>query len=471
MNVAIILTVSEYLKPENNLPASKKDGDIIYTLLEGTSKYENILFLNKNEKSSLIKEKLSNFFIQNKINEIDELFFYYSGHGEFSNDEFYYLLSDYDYKKKNQTTLQNNEIDDLIKTLSPNLVVKVIDACQSGTTYIKEQDVISKYFNESKKSFNKCYFLNSSLSNQYSYQDDNLSFFTHSFIQSIKEHPSNEIRYKDVIDFILDDFHDNNIQTPFFVLQAELTEKFCSISDDLRKNISEIILTKNSILNKTETPKSIYEIVKEDSENYATKEGAINSIDFCKSKFDNLILDTEINNLFELNILFIENQNTITGVKTIGRWLKENKNDFFAKPYYTEVYDDDGNDRLIIDGYTQLIDIPYNAISIEIKSKFPNIKSYQSNIALLVSKKQLTFFYNILDYKEIDWDNKELITENLKWTYANSKITQNDSIQNRINTLWSFVNDKIKTDINIQFGLQNEEDNEDKKEIENSKSA
>src|SRR5689334_5494665 len=124
MNVAIILAVSNYTNPGNNLPASKKDGDVIHGILQATKKYDKILMVNNSESSSKTKELLSNFFVECKGFKIDELFFYYSGHGEFSSDEFYYLLSDFDNKKKNQTSLQNNEIDDLIRTLNPQIVIK-----------------------------------------------------------------------------------------------------------------------------------------------------------------------------------------------------------------------------------------------------------------------------------------------------------------------------------------------------------
>jgi hypothetical protein len=123
MNIAIILAVSNYTNAANYLPASKKDGEVIHAILTETKKYDKILTINNSESSARTKELLSNLFVECKGIKIDELFFYYSGHGEFSNDEFYYLLSDFDHKKKNQTSLQNNEIDDLIRTLNPQIVI------------------------------------------------------------------------------------------------------------------------------------------------------------------------------------------------------------------------------------------------------------------------------------------------------------------------------------------------------------
>jgi hypothetical protein len=375
MNLAIVIAVSKYSNPTNNLPASEKDGEIISNILLHSKKYEEIITINDNESSLKSKALLSNFFSKHKGEKINELFFYYSGHGEFMNDEFYYLLSDFDRKRMNQSSLQNSEVDDLIRNLNPEIVIKVIDACQSGTNYIKESDVLNKYFNATKKGFNKCYFLNSSLSNQSSYQDENLSFFTHSFVQSLKDHPSSEIRYKDIIDYILDDFQDNPDQTPFFVIQAELTEKFCVFNEELKQFLEDF----NSPLNrehedKKSTP-SLLEIIQSNAKEFIDKEGAIRSIAYLQNQFDNIKLEKEIKDLYCLEINFISDNNSLPGIHAIGKWLKENKNDFFAKPKYEEIMDFDGELTRTLIGYDLgITDIPYKAISINILSQYPNLK-------------------------------------------------------------------------------------------------
>ena len=464
MNIAIVLAVSKYTNPSNNLPASKKDGDVISGVLSATGKFDKILTINNNESSSEIKEKLSNFFIENKGVKIEELFFYYSGHGEFSNDEFYYLLSDFDSKRKHQTTLQNNEVDDLIRTLNPTIVVKVIDACQSGTSYIKESDVLTKYFNETKKGFNKCYFLNSSLGDQSSYQDDNLSFFTHSFIESLKGHPSSEIRYKDIIDFILDDFHGNEEQTPFYVIQAELTEKFCAFNDNLKKYLVDYQEVKKTSAKEDKKNPTLLEIIKNNAKDYVDKDGALKAMEYCKQQFEKLELDSEISDLFNMEIRFVLDHQTIPGVRTIGTWLKDNNNEFFASPKYEEEFFEEYDivPRMVLTGYKFLIeDAPFSAVRIEITSKFPNLKSYQCNVALLISKKEISFFYTVLNYLEDGWETKKLNLEKIKWTYNNSKIASEESMLRGLKGVYESINDRIKLDINNQFGLKNESEQDD----------
>lgn len=44
MNLAIILSVSEYTDSMNNLPGCKKDADCINNIITKTSKFDEILF-------------------------------------------------------------------------------------------------------------------------------------------------------------------------------------------------------------------------------------------------------------------------------------------------------------------------------------------------------------------------------------------------------------------------------------------
>lgn len=452
MNIAIIIGVSNYVDSKNNLPGCKNDADAINLIIKKTEKFENILFINDNLQSAKIKEQLTNFISENKGKSIEELFFYYTGHGEFQNDEFYYILSDFDTKKRNQTSLQNGEIDDLFRTLNPELVIKIIDACQSGTTYIKESNVLSKYFIDTKKGFRKCYFLNSSLNNQSSYQDKNISFFTASFIKSLKEHSTNEIRYKDIIDVISDEFSSNNDQTPFFVIQADLTEKFCTFPKELK----EYLLTFNAKELPDTTPKdkplTLSEIVKLKAKEYIDKEGALKSIDIIKREIELLKLNADISELFQIDIEFLEENKTIPQLKVIGTWLTKNENDFFAKVVYEERMDyETGEEYTTMTGFDLKFETPFKGIKLEINSLFPNITSYQVNIVFLISRIHLRFFYFITNYIEESFDNKSLNIKGIKWFTDEVKISAEAEIQEAVRTLTSTIEDRIRKDIEAKY--------------------
>ena len=455
MNIAIIIAVSNYANKSNNLPGCKNDAEAINQILKKTEKYDDILYLNNNETSAKTKELLSNFILKCKGNVINELFLYYSGHGEFSNEEFHYILSDFDSKKKNQTSLQNGEIDDLIRTLSPELVIKVIDACQSGTTYIKEGNVLNKYFNDSKKGFNKCYFLNSSLNNQSSFQNEHLSFFTFSFIKALKEHKTKEIRYKDIIDVISDEFTENHDQTPFFVIQADLTEKFCSFSNELKEYLASLSVPSTTDEETKETVFTLSDLVKKDAKEYVDKQGALNAIEFVNDKIKSISLSNELTELFNLDIIFHQDYKLIPHTKVIGKWLTDNKHDYFTKLVYEDKIDyENGEEYTTMTGFDLKFETPFKAISIDVNALFPNLTSYQCNIVFLISKKLITFFYFVTNYIDESWENKNLNSKGIKWLYTERKISDNSEIASGIELIKKKIESTIREELNTKFSTQ-----------------
>lgn len=48
--------------------------------------------------------------------EVEEIFFYVTGHGQFYDNEFYYLLSDFDKTKRKKTSLENTELDQMFRS-------------------------------------------------------------------------------------------------------------------------------------------------------------------------------------------------------------------------------------------------------------------------------------------------------------------------------------------------------------------
>tara|TARA_R110002110_G_scaffold407491_1_gene628410 strand:+ start:1565 stop:1960 length:396 start_codon:yes stop_codon:yes gene_type:complete len=125
------------------------------------------------------KKKISGFIRKNQSQDIEEVFIYYTGHGAKSGDDFLYLFSDFDSSKMEQTSLRNSEFDSMVKSLNPGLTVKMVDACQAGTEYIKSsQDLQVIFEKSSSESFNKTYFLFSSSNSEGSIALHDYSVFT-----------------------------------------------------------------------------------------------------------------------------------------------------------------------------------------------------------------------------------------------------------------------------------------------------
>jgi len=376
------------------------------------------------------------------------------------NDEFYFILSDFDAKKRNQTSLQNKEIDDLIRTLSPSIVIKVIDACQSGTLYVKEVGLVNKYFQESKKEFKKCYFMNSSLTSQSSFANDKISFFTASFVNAIKEHKTSDIRYKDIIDVIADDFSMNQEQTPFFIIQADLTEKFCTIEQQLKDYVTE---TLNFELDSAEgkTIMSLSDLVKLDALNYIDKDGAVKALKSIQNKINTFTLNEPLKDLYEVKINFLDNHRNITKLHVIVKWLKDNEHDYFATPITEERYDDIIGMYPVVIGFDLDIDVPFKVVSIDVMAKYPNILSYHSEITYFISKKSIRFFYFTTNYLDRNWNEKELETKSLKWFTGDYKIASESDIMKGVKQVLLSIQNKIESDLENKFKVEDKDDDDD----------
>ncbi len=154
MKIAILIGVDIYTSQLGNLPACKKDVKLIKEILEATGEFSEILFISDNCNSDYVKSTISNFVSEIKDEQIDEVFFYFTGHGDFYEQQFYYILSDYNTSKRKQTSLENSEVDNWLRNLNPKLTIKVVDACHSGTTYIKSQSAINEILEKSTSRFN-----------------------------------------------------------------------------------------------------------------------------------------------------------------------------------------------------------------------------------------------------------------------------------------------------------------------------
>ena len=230
MNIAIVIGVSKY--PGQEIIAQKKDAYRINQLLEATEKYENILCITEDTVAATVKAQIRSFLQSYDKQEIEEVFYYFSGHGIFEDQEFYMLCSDYEKSKRNTTSLQNSEIDSFIRVLEPKLTVKVIDACFSGYRYIKD-DSFASYGNiSSEKTLENVIFMASSHDDQKSQMMGETSYFTEKFIEgALSVTIGGKVLYRDIQGFIADEFGSMITQRPFFTTQGTGTEVFAEYTE------------------------------------------------------------------------------------------------------------------------------------------------------------------------------------------------------------------------------------------------
>jgi hypothetical protein len=440
MRIGILIGISEYQNC-NNLPGCDNDIKAINEVLSTSKEFDEIKVFSRNVKSNNLKSELSKLFAEWKGNDIEELFFYFSGHGSFINNEFYYILTDFEETQKRQTSLQNSEIDNMIKSIKPKMVTKVIDACQSGVSYIKgNTNIVEKYYSKTTDSFEKCYFLHSSMTSQFSYQNADLSDFTKSFLEAININNKPSIRYKDIIDYISDKFEKSAEQTPFFITQADHTESFLMSSKELQSVIAKYIVKEKIEIEVTKEDvvkyNSYIDRIKKDAQIYSTQGETQQLLNEIKDLIVETNLETEINELYEYKNSFSHHLRDLPKGILIARWLEDNPNDYFAKADYEKVsYQEEetraslfgtystrsrGNKlvtkyRNDLMGFEQSIDIPFKYITIDFSPIYPNLKQYALLITFVVSKKDIKIFYAFTNYAETDWSRRE-ISKNFKWS-------------------------------------------------------
>ena len=497
MKIACLLSVSKY-KTINELRSCENDIALMNSVLEATDEYDQILCIDGNQESSKIKQQLVSFFTQYKGQQIDQVLFYYTGHGDFDGKKFSYLLSDYDHSRKKQTAIENTELDNWIRLLNPALTVKIIDACHAGVQYIKDPDAFQKFLIQSTpKSFNSFYFLFSSLKEQYSYQDERMSAFTKCVVESISDFAGTEMRFKDVIDYVSDHFADNAKQTPFFITQATNTELFTAINPSLRERIRGLLSTYCPMpapSEKAETDHSITQrgsllnLVKADSEKYCSEDEVLDVLEHCQTYLAEKKCNDDTYGLYDIEIASLPSIGSeVPRIVDIGKWLSENENDYFAEPTYRQ---EDYNEEIqvpvkivessyfaVIQSMTSQYDIPkyetrtvkrsrnvikgfrltqetdLSAFRITAKPKFLNLSWNDCHVAFVFSKIEIRFFYLFSTFREQNWEKRNRQPEE-SWRTLVALLKDakavDDALQQIIETFENYIMESIKRKYLVQ---------------------
>lgn len=439
-NIAVVIGVSDY-DSLGELLGCKQDADIMCKLLLGTQKYDKILSISSKTKSYEVKDKLVDFLDKYRSETINELLFYFTGHGDFLNDEFYYLLSDYNNNQRKSSSLQNSEVDNLIRSLNPNITIKIVDACHSGVSYIKDANIFEKYLQ--KNTLNNCYFFFSSTTEQSSYQNKDMSFFTKSFVSAILSRNGIEIRYKDIMDYISDEFADNSNQTPFFVVQANYTEKFGLIPENIRKEISSTLQGLNPVKS-GKTPLVLK--AKQLAEKFCNQEDIIQLYNVIRETVSNYTFKSEIADLYTLTTEVFGDINNLPQIDTIGNWLEKKG----VEDYFVRLIIDDDNPFSSTKIDIELEDLPFKAIRIYAKANYQSIQSYTLFLFPIFSRTRLRLFSYTTNYLTKGW-NDEYLNAQASWKYKDFDLKPFSEVQNTIVEMLNLFDKYIATTLAAKF--------------------
>lgn len=241
MRLAIVCGIAHY-KYQTVLDACKNDAETLKTFLDATGAYSDICFLGPETTGADAKKLIAEFVQKHRTDSVDELLFYFSGHGDRIDDDFFYAMSDYKGDRRETTGLRNSELDSLIRNFSPELTIKIVDACYSGSTYIKADDDITPVIQKSAKDnlLKKLYFLYSSAADQASWAGTKFSHFTLALFQSLVDQ-NGPVRYRDLIAAVADEMSRSGAPTPTFVVQADNLETFVQMDVSLAELLNTAI--------------------------------------------------------------------------------------------------------------------------------------------------------------------------------------------------------------------------------------
>jgi uncharacterized caspase-like protein len=127
--------VSNYKDRNIRLKAPQKDAEAVARVLEqnGTTLYKNV------HVTLLTEEKAGKQGIENALNDLtiktkkeDTVVMFLSGHGDISEETFYYLPYDADITDYQQSCISISAISEFLKDLPANKVMLILDTCHSG---------------------------------------------------------------------------------------------------------------------------------------------------------------------------------------------------------------------------------------------------------------------------------------------------------------------------------------------------
>ena len=141
------------------------------------------------------------------------------------------------------------------------------------------------------------------------------------------------------MDFVSDQLESNKEQTPFFVVQADYTETFCSIRDSLRESLRALIpeISSNSSPSTDTGSKTLVELIREDARRYGSEDDAKESFQKIKEYLHSAQHPEVVNELFDLEVAQGSDYSELLDMSIIGKWLDDNTHNYFAEPCWEVV--------------------------------------------------------------------------------------------------------------------------------------
>ena len=487
-NVAIILGVSQYDSPAlDPLPGCDADVKALDSLLKESGKFSDILLVNCAGAYSSVKRQIGEFFRKHDSEPVDELLFYFSGHGDVIDDEFRFLLRDFDENKPNATSISNADLDEWARSIKPKLYCKIVDACRSAVSYIKEPDALRRIFEKNRESFQACCFFFSSQQDQKSFADKELSHFTRAIIESIVSYPEDSIGYNDLASALADHFRSNAEQTPYFVQQGNFTEVFLDISPRIRDLLGSVVDKKESEAESDQPERqtaSLEDRVRSDAQRYLTREEAVEFLDSLRDSLrKKRTFSGEAKGLYDCKLEELDDisDETLVGRTDIATWLSQRmESSFFAEveydSYYTDLFENELEDYEVrslriwagMEGawawtsrrlcrkkrrvyeFRLLETGSWKVLRLIAWPRFPNVPKWELQLSYVIGPTEVVVFGAIARFRRLGWDSYEA-TGRTDWTiegFSKEKMRETDIVER----LFDRFEQRLSEGITKRFG-------------------
>lgn len=490
LKIAIIIGNSEYDNSQNLL-ACDKDLFYINGILEASNEFHEILQI-KNEYSTVATDKIVAFIEKYRDKKIEQVFFYFTGHGYRNSEDFYYCLKNTSTKNIRTTSLSNKDIDGYLKSLKPNVATKIIDACYAGEQYIKEtneDNFLKLSQSQLENTFNEIYFMFSSKSDETSETNKRASAFTEIFLEAIfKQDQSNQILYKYLIDYLRDNGIERLNHTPYFVTQGTNLAYMFKNSEPIKDFLREHFIRESS---QTDDIKELdlLALIKAESLKYCSQEEGINRINQVFSTFEEYNFRSEIISIFDIEHTY--SKNIEYNQKSVGEWLlasqeknilakvnfgtiTESRKEYVKQPKkpsnsrnigftLANLFGEDEYKleevkvhKKVVEGIQYLIshDKFFLQITLKAKQEFESIQDYTGCFAILFSKKTLFLFHCFEKLSISSWNNYSS-PKCLNWK-VHSLSLKEPNIK-FLETLMREFEEFILEDIKLSLSLKHEE--------------
>jgi len=446
-NIAFVIGISDYRRLQR-LAASKADGLKIEALLKATGKYTDIKTVTDTTNANQLKDALRAFFASFKNDEIDEAFFYFSGHGNYNPalDEVLFCCSDYDDAKPGTTSISHTEIDDLLRLVSPNVAVKIIDACNSGAPYIKDSvDGFEHVLEKSVRSLKSFYSMASSKLDQSSYCDSDSSFFTAAFVLGALARNEGTVFYRDIQASVADAFVKRPSQTPHFVTQGTGLESFCLVTEEMRKLAARyktgVSASVPSGVNKS---RLLAEMIAKRDALFIKREEADDALQHASDSLASYaITDPVVREFYAINVEVGGSLESVPNVSQLARWAAENNwdKDYFltvkTEQFIREV-PDTSTQAILARGLARIGEPPkkvkkivvrpvsvnsthklaFEKVVITFDPNKPSFKPISVFLALICSKTHVLVLSSTARVVESGWDKYKVDPSSVEWQQA-----------------------------------------------------